>query len=342
VIAYTSGLDHIVSTPEDYGWSFDGSVGGGTDPEQVARLRQAVFGEPSIADVAVATIVGGVIELDGEDMQAWSFDDVRGHIGPTVIDGRAPRHDDEVLVGTKSAQSLSVGIGDRVRATGIDGRPATLRVVGTGLFASIEGDDFTQGAVMTTSTLHRVAGNAFGEFGGREEVVFTWVPGTDVRAAEARMREQIILVPTLAAPVSDIANLRAVRNYPRWLAAFLIVLGLVAATHALIVSTRRRRLEMGVLRAIGFSRRQVSRAVSAQGLTVGVVAVVVGVPIGIAVGRWVWVAHASQIGIGTTLDVPFAVVVTVALATIALTWLIATAAGRGASRAPLTTALRVE
>jgi ABC-type lipoprotein release transport system permease subunit len=99
---------------------------------------------------------------------------------------------------------------------------------------------------------------------------------------------------------------------------------------------------MGVLRALGFSRRQVSRAVSAHGTTIGVVAVVVGVPLGLAVGRWVWVTHASHIGLSTAISAPVAPVVAVAIATIVLTWLIATAAGHRASRARPTNALHVE
>jgi putative ABC transport system permease protein len=99
---------------------------------------------------------------------------------------------------------------------------------------------------------------------------------------------------------------------------------------------------MGVLRALGFSRRQVARAVSSQGAAIGIVAVVVGVPLGYAIGRWVWVTHATNIGIGKYLDVPAATIVAVALGAVVLATLIAAAAGIRASRRRLTSALRVE
>jgi hypothetical protein len=341
VVTYTAGLDYVVSTPRAYGWDFDAYTAGGSDPALVAEERDNVLAQKSIGAVGVVTVIGGAIGVNGRFESALAFRDVRGHIGPTVVNGRAPLADDEVLLGTKTAAALPVKIGDVVLARSVAGTRAKLRVVGLGLFPSLDGEDLTRGIVTTTRTLRQIARKEWEQAGGHEVVVFRWRPGTDATAAAARLRTaQIITTP--ATPASDIANLRAVRNYPRWLAIFLIVLGLLASTHALVVSTRRRRREMGVLRAVGFSRRQVSRAVSAQGATIGTIAVVIGVPLGVALGRWVWVTHANRIGIGTRAPAPVIAALLVGGTAIILTWLIATVAGRRASRVRLTNALRVE
>jgi putative ABC transport system permease protein len=335
VVMYTSGIDRVVSTPSAYGWTFDATVGGGDDARAVAHLRDAVLRDQSIGDVGVVTILSPAT-VDGSAMQGWAFGDVRGHIGPTVVRGRPPARDGEVLLGTKSAEALGVGIGDVVHSPRTQGAAAALRVVGLGLFPTIETDNFTNGMVTTPGTARQLRTST-----RYENVVFRWRPGTDVDAAVARLGDARIAT-TLAAPVSDVANLRIVRAYPRWLAIFLVGLGLLATAHALVVSTRRRRHEMGVLRAVGFSQRQLWRATSTQGAIVGIIAVAVGTPLGLALGRWVWVTHADRIGIGTTNRAPFGAVAFIALTTVVLTWLIATAAARRASRTQLAKALRVE
>src|SRR5439155_9893514 len=89
------------------------------------------------------------------------------------------------------------------------------------------------------------------------------------------------------------------------------VLGLLAVMHALLVSARRRDHQVGVLRALGFTRGQVVGAVSAQGATMCILGVVVGVPLGIALGRWTWSLSAHQLGVGEGAVVPFVVMAAV-------------------------------
>jgi predicted lysophospholipase L1 biosynthesis ABC-type transport system permease subunit len=215
------------------------------------------------------------------------------------------------------------------------------KVVGLGLFPRIESDGFTKGCVLTQAAFNRITAKEFANEGGYDNVVFRWKPGTDVDAEIQRLRRADILV-TAAEPAADVANLRIVRAYPRLLAGFLVVLGVLATTHALVISTRRRGKEMGVLRALGFSRRQVARSVSTQGATVGVVAVVIGVPVGLALGRWAWVTNARRIGIGTVAPASVITIFVMAVAAVALVWVVATVAGRSANRNRLTKALRVE
>jgi hypothetical protein len=336
-VVYVAGIDHVVSTPSAYGWGFDASAGGGNDPKQVTRIRDYLLRQPSITDVGIVDITGD-LPISGSVLdQAWAYETVRGDIEPSVVKGRAPASDNEVMLGTKTASDLDLHIGDVLRVPRTKGSPIALRVVGYTLFPTVESEHFTRGIVVTRRTFARLrTQNPY------QNVVVRWKPGTDIDKESARLTEKGELDGTLAAPTADVKNLGAVRNYPRWLAAFLVVLGILATTHALAVSSRRRRHEMGVLRAIGFSRRQLARAVSTQGLTIGVCSVLIGVPLGLAVGRWVWVTHASHIGLSTTVYAPLAIVAGVAIGAIVLTCVIAVVTGRRAIRSPLTTALHVE
>jgi ABC-type antimicrobial peptide transport system permease subunit len=67
--------------------------------------------------------------------------------------------------------------------------------------------------------------------------------------------------------------------------------------HVLVVSVVRRRREVGLLKALGFVRRQVALSVTWQTTTVALVGIVIGVPLGIVVGRGVWGVFADNLGV---------------------------------------------
>ena len=53
----------------------------------------------------------------------------------------------------------------------------------------------------------------------------------------------------------------------------------------LLSSLNRRRREMGLLKSLGFVRRQIALSVTWQTTTVAMIGIVLGVPLGIAAGR---------------------------------------------------------
>jgi hypothetical protein len=95
----------------------------------------------------------------------------------------------------------------------------------------------------------------------------------------------------------DVLNLRNVRPLPRALSVFLVLLGVAALGHALVTAVRRRRGELAVLRAMGFTPRQTAVTILAQAGTVAVVGLVIGIPLGVILGRlsWEWVADATPL-----------------------------------------------
>ena len=54
----------------------------------------------------------------------------------------------------------------------------------------------------------------------------------------------------------------------------------------LVASVRQRRRQFAVLKALGFTQRQLAASVAWQSSVAALVGVVVGVPVGIALGRW--------------------------------------------------------
>ena len=80
-------------------------------------------------------------------------------------------------------------------------------------------------------------------------------------------------------------NLHNVRVLPLALAAFLALLAVGALSYVLVASSRRRRREFGILRAIGLDRRSIRRVVHVQATAIAIVGLVFGIVLGIVVGR---------------------------------------------------------
>src|SRR6185436_8971516 len=103
--------------------------------------------------------------------------------------------------------------------------------------------------------------------------------GSDVFAAPAEL------------PIA-VADLARIEDLPLALGGFFALLACATVAHALVTTVRRRRHDLAVLRAVGFTRRQTRGAIAWQSSLLAIVGLIVGVPVGIAVGRltWRWLA----------------------------------------------------
>ena len=122
----------------------------------------------------------------------------------------------------------------------------------------------------------------------------------------------------------------------------MALFGAATLVHALVVSVGRRRRDTGLLKVLGFVRRQTAFAMSWQTTTVAVVGLVVGLPLGIAAGRLGWDLFAGYVGF---VAVPVVVawgLVALAAGTIAVANLIAAGPAVAAARIRPAAALRAE
>jgi ABC-type antimicrobial peptide transport system permease subunit len=169
--------------------------------------------------------------------------------------------------------------------------------------------------------------------------------GADVAAVEAALtkdyglRFNAFTVPQVPGVIRRLAETRTIAIA---LAVFFAVLGFVALAHSLVVGTGGRRLQIGVLRTLGFRPGQVRAAIAVQATALALAATAIGLPVGIALGRYLWHALTGDLG---ALDDPatpwllvaVAVPVTVLCATALAAW-----PARVASRARIADALHVE
>ena len=167
-------------------------------------------------------------------------------------------------------------------------------------------------------------------------------PGTDVDAFAAAISDDFgggVLDPL---PLTAVRNVDRIRSVPYVLAAFVTLLAAGAFVHALLLSVRRQRPQLAVLRSLGFTRRQVGASVWAYATVLAVTSVAVGVPLGIVGGRWGWRVVAGRLGVVTVEVTPVAALVALVIGVLAFTTVVAAVPAWRAQRVRVGPALRAE
>jgi hypothetical protein len=295
----------------------------------------------------------GEATVAGRGVTAIGLDN--GDVGPSLVEGRAPRRDDEVVLGTTTLHRAGGTVGDTVSVTlGKDSR--TMTVVGRAVFPGLGRGGFPQtglgDGVWTTAPALRPPPDP--QAGGKPYFNFWLVrskPGvTDSQrhALETRLVDRcgpacLALHDAVALQKpAEIATLDRVRWTPVLLAGVLAALALATVGQTLVSSIRRRRRDLALLRTLGFVRAQVSATVAWQATTIAAVAAVLGLPLGVVLGRLAWQALAAQLGIVPEPATPAVELIVALPATVLLANAIAVVPGLLAARARPAVALRAE
>ena len=326
-----------VSTNRDeayrYGWTWDTSPDLVVpDPEAVVVAR--MVDDPGLA--AVADVACGPVGVDGATLYTCAFNDWKGATVPPTVAGRLPVGPGEVALGRNTMGQLGVSVGDTVRSDTGD----TLTIVGETVIPLLDNADPGHGAIMTTAGLEQQRQSV----GGRN-LLLTYAAGTDPTTLEPRLAADygVSFTPySRPDPPGRLLQLDLMGGLLRGLGAFLIGLGMVGLVHFIGVSARRRRHDFGVLRALGFVRRDLSLTMSWQAISVVAIGVVVGVPLGVMVGRWAWLAAIGSVGMIDTPAVPPVALATVVLVAVGGAAALGAIPGWFAGRRPPADALRAE
>jgi ABC-type lipoprotein release transport system permease subunit len=342
VLVFSAGLDHLVSTPAAFGWTWDSLAG---DPQAMVRgpddcspIETRLTKLRGLA--AVASICNGSVAIEKRPAQGYAIRELRGRIEPTIADGRAPTNSDEVALGADTLAAARKEVGDRVHITGPD-RMQTFRVVGQAVFPSVsDPEPLADGAMFTPAGL-----SSLGKATQGWNMVVRYAPGAD-RPAVVRALRRVAgsgefegLQGTVPAEVDRV---RQIRGLPVALAVFVSAVALTAVGFALVTAVRRRRHELAILKTLGFARGQLREVVAAHATTVGIVGLAVGIPLGLVAGRLTWEAVADELGVANDPVWPvlgLAVLVPTALIAVNV---IAAVAARPAARTQPATVLRSE
>ena len=312
------------------------------------------FGEEAMPDLvgklvndprvdALALYGAGTVVLDGQVVSVSSLEVMKGDMQFTHLDGRLPSSPTEIALGTKTLAMLGKSIGDTVNAASAgSGDLVPMTVVGTAVLPATDEYAIDVGAVVTPA--------AVAQFGQDQQELsqtpaIRFLPGTDVPAAETDLADDYgfeFNIFTEPRPQGSVTSLADPRDIAVALAGFLTVLAVVGMVHALLVSTRRRRGDIGVMRAMGLRGRQAERAVVVEALALTVAGLVVGIPAGVLVGRAVWNALVADLGAVADPEWPWLLLIVIVPAAALVAALLSWWPGRRVRRMSPASALRVE
>jgi len=320
---FGASLTHLISTPALYGEPFQAYFSSDGTPK-----GQAVVNGPLLkslkADSALERLTLGAfveVNVNGRHVRTVAMTTVRGAPLLSALDGRLPRGDRDIMLGPATMRATGARVGGSVRVTVADpnGVPhqASFRVVGRASLNAGTGG-LGNGAVMTTSAFVSAQCPAGPKQSTCQDsvqsslgtaVLVRAAPGAAGNAALARHAAKYPTLTYLPAKPTVLVNFGESVNFPLLFALALSVFGAATLLHLLLVSVARRRVEAGLLKALGFVRRQVAAAVCWQATAVALVGIAVGAPAGIATGKVLWRVFATNFGV-----VPVAVVEPVLIA----------------------------
>lgn len=301
-LTFAVSLNKLLDTPRLYGGDFDASVVVATDDDAadqvlLERVARDIEKAPNVAGSALGA--HGQLSIGSTPVAAVALQAQGRPVFPTVVEGRVPTRDNEIVLGATSRARAGVDLGDTVRASAGD-TSVTMRVVGEAVFPRFSAypqadkTGLGEGAALTVAGLERLVGDSDLDF-----ALVRFKPGVAAVAGRAALQKRLDrIVPNrgpfnrviIARPEKpdDMLGYEDVSATPIALAALLAGVAGATTVHALISSVRRRRRDLALLKTIGFERRQIRATVAWQSTTVAVVALVIGLPLGVAVGRWGW------------------------------------------------------
>ncbi|MEO6123285.1 MAG: FtsX-like permease family protein [Ilumatobacteraceae bacterium] len=346
-----AGTDVVVRNKSEIG--SNGWTQVGTLDESLVDVIAAM---PDVARVApgiegVAQIIaadGDPIGGDGPPTFGTNWLDETGTLLPgqpgfnsySIVDGRAPTGDREVVIDRGSAKVGKLRVGDTTTVLTPD--PVSVHIVGIAAFGK---DDNIGGSSFVGFTFDDAQRLLLTEPGTISNVQIAAVAGVTPDKLRAELRR---VLPSSGKSVTR-SELIAEQNqniddeflgfFEAFLLAFAIVALLVAAfsihnTFSILVAQRSR--ESALMRALGASRRQVIAAVTVESLVLGAFASAIGVGSGVGLAAGLK-ALMDAAGFG----LPGAVGLEVATDTIVIAMIVGVAVTLFASVAPAVKASRI-
>ena len=332
VVVIDRSATDLLATPFAFGADWDLEIL--ETPEDPDAVMQATLAEPVDAVSFQMIVTGTDFTVTGPTgtglVQPLAFDQVVGTTGPVVNEGRPAGAAEDAVLGDAFAEQIGANVGDDIM---VEPGGQTYRVSGIGRLS--DGDETDDFMVVTMDGLGRLV----------REGSSIDLAGAFVRVGEADAASKQRLVDLGWQPVtppSKVSNLAEIGSVPRLLAIALAALGLAGALHALLVAVSRRRRDIAIARALGFTPRQARTAVCWQGAATTGAAIVVGIPLGILIGRVVWKRVTTGVGAVDLVSVPwlaFAAIPVIALAAVTSA---AAIIGRKAARMQPAVVLRSE
>ncbi|MEU9047141.1 MULTISPECIES: ABC transporter permease [unclassified Kitasatospora] len=286
-----------VSDREAVGRGYDHGSKAGTGPTLTEDTRKAVAALPGVAEArGVISGFAGIADkkgaLIGNGFSTTGTNYVPGADGTDprypLVEGRGPKDATEIALDAKTAEKGSYKVGDTVRVA-VNGPVMELKLTGT---LRTNDPRVTAGGSLaafdsaTAQQLYLTPGR-FGELDVKAK------PGTDDAALLTAVKQAVPHGDTIEARTGrELADKqdRMIQQGTKGMSTALLVFAgialfvgifIIANTFTMLVAQRTR--ELALLRAIGASRKQITRSVKIEAGLVGLTASVAGLAVGIGI-----------------------------------------------------------
>ncbi|MEU9290772.1 FtsX-like permease family protein [Streptomyces sp. NPDC048275] len=291
-----------------------------------------VSGFTAIADKD-GKLIGGGFQSQGANY--WGKKDPRYPLSS----GHAPQGTNEIAIDSETAKRAGYKVGDTVRLS-VDGPVLTPTIVG--IFTTDDGNVAAGGSLTLFDTA--TAQQLFDRVGEYDEIDVKAAVGTSQTALRSALDQVVpdeIASTTTGKQLADDQADQIASAMSGMKTALLVFAGIalfvgtfiIANTFTMLVAQRTK--ELALLRAVGASRRQVTRSVLLEAFVVGTVAAVAGLAAGVGIGA----AMRSLVGsLGVVPDGPLVIspgtVATALIVGVLITMLAAWLPGRRAAKIP--------
>jgi putative ABC transport system permease protein len=311
------GSSHVITGAD--GWSptepaVEEALARAGDVTGIRQDRGLVFGDKETVNAIDPATSAGLLSFDWVE----GDDGVQSRLG-----------DDGAIVDEGWASEQGLGVGDRFALKSANGTELSLTVRG------IEGSPLLDSMGLGPVTIGRAAYDKAFE-NERSLVLLTDVadpakalaglPDVKVRTAAEYVDEQVSAVDELLAIFYV-------------LLALAVIVSLFGIVNTLVLATFERTQELGTLRAVGMSRRQVRRMVRHESVITALIGAVTGMALGLALAAAVTTAFSDE---GLTFAVPAGALIGFAVVAIVAGVLAAVLPARRAAKTNVLVALAYE
>jgi hypothetical protein len=370
-LTFGSGLSTLISRPALYGWNWNYALTGDQDvPPQSTTLLSS---DPLVTAWSGESYAG--LQIDGVTVPTLIATN-HAKVSPPLLSGHEVDAANQVVLGAQTMALLHKHLGDTVivgygapQDAPVFVPPTPLVIVGTATLPAVGpalslhpsmgiGAIISQG--IEPAAMNKFLSTPYVTLNGPKVVFIRLKAGVSMATARASLAKIVAVANRAFLSVPDgagqgdqvillgvqypaeIENYRSIGATPAALALALAAGAVVALGLTLTASVRRRRRDLAMLRALGFTSRQLRSVIAWQASVNGLVGVAVGVPLGILLGRWLWTLFARYIDAVPEPTVPVTLIVIVALATMALANIVAALPGRSAAHTSTAQVLRGE
>jgi putative ABC transport system permease protein len=290
----------------------------------------------------VSSIRGGDAQLAGETVHVNGVDAAVTrvlHMNWSSGSDRVPSElgSDGAFLKEEFADEKDLEVGSSLELKTPTG--AVLRVKVRGIYAEPKGGSPFGEVGISTEAFDR-------SFATREsEFAFVEMRGGVSEASTAALEEAVRAFPEAMVETRDefrdrqLSSLDTVLNVLYALLALSIVVSLFGIVNTLVLSVFERTRELGMLRAIGMTRRQVRRMIRHESIVTALIGTALGIAVGVFLAALVTQALSSQ---GIVFAIPYATLVAFVVIAIAAGVLAAILPARRASRLNILDALKYE